>query len=804
MMDSAAATAEKVHVADRELEELIGRIRFTITVRRFTIAAFAAALMLLRLVAGVTVPEAALIGLVAWFLFTFLLAYWVEGRRQAQQRAGPWAAGPLDQADIWAVPTAGEVSVPVPRYAEQVEEKVDPYRELENLHVTYFVFEMILVTGIVHYLGGAEWLGSILYVFTIFYANMFLPRAKGMLVTVIGSLLFAGLGLLEFSGAIPHQPFFSRGLYQNSAYLLTVLVTLPFGLFPILGFSVSVFSEALQKKSLQMQALYQQLQGYAGELARHKDELEETVANRTRDLQAAYDELKRAHQELQALDELKSSFLANVSHELRTPLTSIRSFSEILLTYPDEDREAQLEFIQIINQESERLTRLINDVLDVAKIEAGKMEWNMTEVRLDEVVREAARAARPLFAEAGLDFEVSIEDGEYVVMADRDRILQVISNLLNNAAKFTPQGKVRLGMRRINDTAEIYVADTGIGIPPESRDRVFDKFYQVSEENRLDGAKTKGTGLGLSICREIVEHHGGMIWVESEVGMGSTFYFTLRLVPGRRAAAEAAATRVPETLEFGARPPAGDGGLVLVVDDEPGIRRSLRYLLEKEGYQVIEAASGREALELCKQRRPDLITMDVLMPDLSGFNVLEELKNRPSTAEIPVVMVSIVEDRDRGEALGASAYLTKPLDFPELSRTVRSLLSRDPRRRKILVVDDDPAVGRSVQTALAHEGYEATYVSGAEEALRAVRRQRPDLIISDLVMPGMNGYELLRALKKEPSTRDIPVLVLTGHPGREGKVTALSMGADRYLTKDEGLAQLLKEIRTLMGQRGRS
>jgi signal transduction histidine kinase/CheY-like chemotaxis protein len=793
-LSGQAATGPEKPASLSEHEELMTRIKLTTTARRLTIGTFAAVMLGLRVLAGVEVPTGVFAALAAWFVFSFVLDHLVEVDRRR------WRVPTIRRPDEWK-PLAN-VGVPgyVPRYTGRLADpdQVDPHRALENRHVAYLVLELALATIAVHYLGGAGGLGVLLYLMIMLFANMFLPRVKGMAVTLLASLFFSGLATVEYLGVLRPQPFFAIVRIRDLSYLITVIATLPMGLFPIFGYSVSIFSGALQRKSMQLQTMFQQLQGYAAELARHKAELEDTVAARTRDLQVAYDELKAANRELQALDEMKSSFLANVSHELRTPLTSIRSFSEILLTYPDEDRESQLEFIQIINHESERLTRLINDVLDVAKIEAGRMEWHLTEVRLDELLHEAARITRPLLAEAGLEFSLQIDSGDYLVQADRDRISQVLANLLNNALKFTRQGRVALTLRRVGQVAEISVRDTGVGIPADKLGKIFDKFYQVSEEGRLDGAKTAGTGLGLAICKEIVEHHGGRLWAESELGVGSTFNFTIRcLAPRPIAYAEVAAGK---TAAAAARPQKTGEGCrrVMVVDDEPGIRRSLRVLLEKEGYAVVEAGSGREAIELCKQHRPDLITMDVLLPDASGFNVLEELKNRPSTADIPVVMVSVVEDRERGEALGASGYVTKPVDLRELSRKVRDLLAAGQRNGKILVVDDDDAIARSVETALLREGYQAARVNSVDEALQSVRREPPDLIISDLLMPGASGYDLLRALRQDPVTRGVPVVVLTGHSDRESRVTALSLGADRFLAKDEGLASLLAQIRELM------
>jgi signal transduction histidine kinase len=257
-------------------------------------------------------------------------------------------------------------------------------------------------------------------------------------------------------------------------------------------------------------------------LAIENASLYRTLASRSQDLQRAYSDLATAHQDLLSVDEMKTNFLANVSHELRTPLSSIRSFSELLLSY--DDPAVQQEFIQIINTESERLTRLVNDVLDITRIEAGQMDWHMTTVDVAALVRESARPYATLIKEQGLVFEQEISDALPQIEADRDRLQQVIGNLLGNALKFTPTGTIRLSAQRVGAEIHIAVADTGIGIAAEDQDRIFEKFQQVGD-TLTD--KPRGTGLGLCICRDIVAYHNGRLWVASQPGVGSTFTLAL-------------------------------------------------------------------------------------------------------------------------------------------------------------------------------------------------------------------------------------------------------------------------------------
>jgi signal transduction histidine kinase len=259
-------------------------------------------------------------------------------------------------------------------------------------------------------------------------------------------------------------------------------------------------------------------------LAIENASLYRTLASRSTDLQRAYADLAMAHQELLSVDDMKTNFLANVSHELRTPLTSIRGLSELLLTYNDE--EVRTEFLQIINSESERLTRLVNDVLDIAKIEAGRIEWHMETLDLAALLRETARTYAPLIKQQDLAFAQSLPNDLPPIYGDRDRLQQVISNLLNNAMKFTKQGQISLGAAHVGEEIHVFVSDTGMGIPSEYHEQIFEKFQQVGA---MLTDKPKGTGLGLAICRELVAHHGGRMWVESEPGVGSTFAFSLAI-----------------------------------------------------------------------------------------------------------------------------------------------------------------------------------------------------------------------------------------------------------------------------------
>jgi PAS domain S-box-containing protein len=509
------------------------------------------------------------------------------------------------------------------------------------------------------------------------------------------------------------------------------------------------------------------------------------------------EELKIAYERLKELDRLKDSFLSTVSHELRTPLTSIKSFSEILLAY-DEDREIQKEFLTIIKEESDRLTRLINNFLDLAKIESGRMQWETVDLSIAEVIKTAINATQALAAQGKLEVKVKVSPGLPTVRGDKDRLVQVVTNLLSNAIKFTPEGggievKARMDggdkSKKKANMLLVSVTDSGVGIDPKDHDSIFEKFKQVGD-TLTD--KPKGTGLGLPICKEIIEHYGGKLWVESQLGKGSTFFFTLPLAP----AAGAAAPEDEETEEP-ARVASNGHKTILVVDDEANIRRFLSHELKKRGYSIIQASGGDKAVELARKHHPDLITLDVLMGGMGGFDVTAVLKNDPETKNIPILIISVVEDKKRAYQLGANDYLTKPFKIEDLVDKVNRLL-RD-TQKKIMVVDDDKNLVRSLRYQLGKRGYSTLAAYNGKMALDKVNSQPPDLILLDIMMPEMDGYEVMKALKHKPEMAQIPVLVLTGVEIDGSRVKALSVGATEFFTKSGGFGKMFETIDSILG-----
>lgn len=507
------------------------------------------------------------------------------------------------------------------------------------------------------------------------------------------------------------------------------------------------------------------------------------------------------------VDRMKTEFISTVSHELRTPLTSVLGFTKLISKSFERDVAPHMDIgslksqqslrriqdnLAIIINEAERLTRLINDVLDIAKMEAGKVEWHLSDVAMGNVV-ESARAAISSQIEAkGLFLDVKCEPGLPTVRADQDRLIQVLTNLLSNSVKFSDCGEILIEARvvRISTEGEVVpplpgasahlmpgswlavsVRDQGIGIPADQLSEVFQKFKQLGD---MMTNRPKGTGLGLAICKEIVEHHRGYIWVESTLGVGSIFVFALPLetMPAPRAVAiEDLRRRLAETF------PDGRGGkLVLVVDDEESIRTLLHQELLNAGYRVAEAGNGLEALRQARDENPDLIILDLMMPGINGFDVLSVLKGDAKTAPIPVLILSVLEDRERGLRLGADEYLIKPLDSERLLGTIAGLLERAARgegRKKVLVIDEDISVVMAIRRVLQERGYEVLEANDGQSGLERARVERPDLIILDGVISRMNDYSVLKALKSDVEAQEALVIVLTATATPEEIATLL-------------------------------
>ncbi|AFY35286.1 PAS domain S-box protein [Calothrix sp. PCC 7507] len=476
------------------------------------------------------------------------------------------------------------------------------------------------------------------------------------------------------------------------------------------------------------------------------------------------------------IDKMKTDFISTVSHELRTPLTSVLGFASIIQekletdVFPmlsTEDRKLQKTIkrvgdnLKIIVSEAERLTSLINDVLDIAKMEAGKVEWQMQPLDPSELVDWATTSTAALFQTNGLQLISDIEPGLPEVVGDRNRLLQVLINLISNAIKFTESGSITCRIRQQNNGVCISIIDTGVGIAPEDQPKVFEKFRQVGD-TLTD--KPKGTGLGLPICKQIVEHHGGRIWVESQPGEGSTFSFIIPIYTSNHTTSaklnlDALVKQLKEHVITTNTVLEENRKTILVVDDDANIRELLRQQLENEGYNVREGKDGVDAIHQIKTARPDLILLDVMMPQINGFDVAAVLKNDPQTADIPIIILSIIENKERGYHIGIDRYLTKPINTENLLTEIGSLLSQGTSSKKVLVVDKNASTFKILSDVLQTQGYSVIGASNPQECINKALSAKPDMIIIDSIFS--QEADLVKTLRFEKELENVFFIMLS-------------------------------------------
>jgi signal transduction histidine kinase/DNA-binding response OmpR family regulator len=494
--------------------------------------------------------------------------------------------------------------------------------------------------------------------------------------------------------------------------------------------------------------------------------------------------------QLEAADRHKSEFLANMSHELRTPLNAIIGYSEMLQEdAADLGAEQFTDDLKKINAAGKHLLELINAVLDLSKIEAGKMELYLESFDVAGLVRDIAAVIQPLAAKNANRLTVDCPDEVGTMRADLTKVRQALFNLLSNACKFTDQGTISLAVARESTDGQDWMAfsvnDTGIGMTPEQLTRLFEVFSQA------DAATTRkygGTGLGLALSRRLCRMMGGDVTVESEADRGSTF--TIRLPaqvaeePEETVAAAVPADRLPPGI-----------GTVLVIDDEAAVRDLMQRFLTKEGFRVVTAHGGEEGLRQARELRPDAITLDVMMPGMDGWAVLSALKADPDIADIPVVMLTIVDDKNLGYALGASDYLTKPIDRERLVTT----LEKYRRDLPVLIVDDDVEVRQLLRRMLEPEGYPVVEAENGRVALERLREVSPSVILLDLMMPEMDGFDFVAELRRHEVWREIPIIVVTARDLSLDDRERLNGYVQKILQKGtHGRDELLAEVRELV------
>ena len=499
-----------------------------------------------------------------------------------------------------------------------------------------------------------------------------------------------------------------------------------------------------------------------------------------------FDEIQEKSRQLEQASRHKSQFLASMSHELRTPLNAIIGLTEMMVSNaPRFGTEKATEPLRRVHRAGTHLLGLINQVLDLSKIEAGKLELNPTLVDLATLVDEIVGTARQLAEQNKNRLVVEAHDNLGSLMVDPMRLQQILLNLLSNACKFTKAGEVALRIRKIVDERsriEFAVADTGIGMTAEQQAKLFEEFSQAESST---AQRYGGTGLGLAITRKLARMMGGDVTVNSEPGKGSVF--TVRL-PGDEATGPTQESR------------AQGSDCVLVVDDDATARELIAEHLKAEGLPVVTAASGLEGLKLAKHLRPIAITLDVMMPDLDGWSVLAALRQDTELADIPVIMVTILDEQRRAASLGAAGYLTKPIDRDRLRR-IMGRFRTPARATRVLLVEDDADQRERLRAWLEGQHWLVQEAANGREALACLQADRPDVILLDLMMPEMDGFAVVAALQKEPRWRDVPVIVITARDLDAQDRARLNSGVQSVLVKEAFRpAELVERIRRLAGR----
>jgi signal transduction histidine kinase/DNA-binding response OmpR family regulator/HAMP domain-containing protein len=506
------------------------------------------------------------------------------------------------------------------------------------------------------------------------------------------------------------------------------------------------------------------------------------------DLKHRQAELEEARRGAEVASQEKSRFLASMSHELRTPLNAIIGYSEMLMEdASDWDKPGFVADLGKIMGSGRHLLALINDVLDLSKIEAGKMELYIEPVSVTQLLADVESTVAPLITKKGnrLTIEASVEPDE--IETDKTKLRQNLFNLLSNAAKFTENDEIRLWVRRYHDSetgdlVEFAVSDNGIGMTEEQQTKLFQAFVQV------DASTTRnygGTGLGLAITQHFIKMMGGTIEVESKFGEGSTFRFTIPANGATPLAPEA----IPDDL-----PDSAMRGTVLVIDDEARARKFISEAVRSAGFNVIEAAGGEEGMTKIRKSRPDAIILDVIMPGQDGWSVLREIKSDRALRDIPVILATVVADREMGLAFGAAGHLVKPIDPHQLVEMLNAVAGTG--QHDVLIVDDDPATRELFRRVLAREGWRVREAIDGQRGLAELEAGRPTVMVLDLMMPNMDGFALLRAIQDRTDLVDIPVVVVTSKDLTRDELAWLNMRASEVVRKGtKGRADLIAALK---------
>jgi signal transduction histidine kinase/CheY-like chemotaxis protein len=522
-------------------------------------------------------------------------------------------------------------------------------------------------------------------------------------------------------------------------------------------------------------------------------------------LQQEISQREHSRAEKEAADDAnraKSAFLASMSHELRTPLNAILGYSEMLRETAQEIRaDEMIQDLDRIHTAGRHLLILINSVLDLAKIEGGRMELYLETTSVEKLVENVVGIVQPLVAKNGNSLDYSIAPSLGFIETDSTKLRQCLFNLLSNAAKFTSKGKIHLRVTQEfegqTNWIHFRVEDTGIGISPDQMPKLFQLFSQA---NAAISSTYGGTGLGLALSRRFCQLMGGDITVETEAGRGSAF--TIKLPAKVDVPQQPESSQVSESSGC----PAREGSsLVLVIDDDKTVHDLLTRWLTRDGFRVISACEGGEGLAKAKEFHPDVITLDVMMPGNDGWKTLAAFKADPEVAVIPIVMLTIVDDKHAGFCLGATDYLVKPVDQSQLISALAKFRT-SAQERRALIIDDDEGSRQRLQRMLAILGWKTMQASNGQEGLSRLAQFRPDLILLDLIMPEMDGFEFVEAMRKNAQWGDIPVLVITAKDLSERERQWLETKVHSIMDKtnygrEEFLREITSRVRTLVPSR---
>ncbi|MBD2505273.1 response regulator [Anabaena azotica] len=496
---------------------------------------------------------------------------------------------------------------------------------------------------------------------------------------------------------------------------------------------------------------------------------EASISKFNLDQEVFYTVILRDVTERKQIERMKDEFVSVVSHELRTPLTSIHGSLGMLTSglLPANSEQGK-RLLQIATDSTERLVRLINDILDIERIESGRVKMERETCELTDLIESAVSIMQPLANKAGV--KLSISSPSMQLWVDPDRIVQTLTNLLSNAIKFsTPEKTVWLVAQQYGDELLLTVKDNGRGIPTDKLDSIFERFQQVDSS---DSRNHEGTGLGLAICQSIVQQHGGRIWVESILGEGSSFYFTLPILP------------IPDPEIPPSPAPSSQSPLVLVCDDDPAIRTELQTLLEQGGYRVVTVATGEDAIALASTHHPDVIVLDLLIPGMNGWETMAMLKESAQTKYIPIVICSVYKPTENTPPTGDFVdWVSKPVQESYLLQSLRQAITTSSRRVRILIVEDDADLAELLVTLFERHDIETFLAKNGREAIHLSQEVNPDLLILDLILPETDGFAVVDWLQNHNRLCKVPVVVYSAKDLEESERKRLKLGHTEFLTK---------------------